>query len=126
MISQQAMYPKIELHVHLEGTVRPATLQRIARRNDHELAEELLEPGPFRDFRHFFTLFEARLRALQRYDDFREVVVEYAAEAAAHGADNHEAIFVPGLWRGLDQDEVFGGYCDGAQGRVRCTASRCG
>jgi aminodeoxyfutalosine deaminase len=26
-----------------------------------------------------------------------------------------EGIFVPGLWRGLDTDEVFSGYCDGAQ-----------
>ncbi len=27
-------FPKIELHVHLEGTVRAATLLEIARRND--------------------------------------------------------------------------------------------
>jgi adenosine deaminase len=53
--------------------------------------------------------------ALRRYDDFRTVVVEYAAEAAWHGAVYLEAIFSPGLWRRLDQDEVFGGYCDGAQ-----------
>jgi len=26
-------FPKIELHVHLEATVRPATLLEIARRN---------------------------------------------------------------------------------------------
>jgi len=52
--------------------------------------------------------------ALQRYDDFRQIVVDYAAEAAAHGAVYLEAIFAPGLWRGLDTDEVFSGYCDGA------------
>jgi aminodeoxyfutalosine deaminase len=52
--------------------------------------------------------------ALRTYDDFRRVVVDYAAEAAAHGAVYIEAIFSPGLWRGLDQDVVFSGYCDGA------------
>jgi aminodeoxyfutalosine deaminase len=108
-------YPKIELHVHLEGTVRPDTLRAIAKRNGHALEDDLLEPGPFHDVRHFFQIFERRLLALQRYDDFREVAVAYAEEAAAHGAVYIEAIFVPGLWRGLDPDEVFAGYCDGAR-----------
>src|SRR5207237_7226540 len=34
-------FPKIELHVHLEGTVRPATLREIARRNDYPLPDDL-------------------------------------------------------------------------------------
>jgi aminodeoxyfutalosine deaminase len=55
------------------------------------------------------------MAALQTYDDFRRIVVEYAGEAASHGAAYLEAIFSPGLWRGLNQDEVFSGYCDGAE-----------
>jgi aminodeoxyfutalosine deaminase len=108
-------YPKIELHVHLEGTVRAQTLREIATRNDYPLPDGLETLHRFRDFRHFIEVFELRLGALQTYDDFRRVVAEYAAEAASHGAAYLEAIFSPGLWRGLDQDEVFGGYCDGAQ-----------
>jgi aminodeoxyfutalosine deaminase len=108
-------YPKIELHVHLEGTVRAHTLREIAKRNDHALPDDLESLYRFRDFRHFIEVFELTAGALHRYDDFRQVVVEYAAEAAAHGAVYLEAIFAPGLWRGLDTDEVFGGYCDGAQ-----------
>jgi aminodeoxyfutalosine deaminase len=107
--------PKIELHVHLEGTVRPDTLREIAKRNDYALPDGLESLYRFRDFRHFIEVFELTAGALQRHDDFRQVVVEYAAEAAAHGAVYLEAIFAPGLWRGLDTDEVFGGYCDGAQ-----------
>jgi hypothetical protein len=30
---RQVSFPKIELHVHLEGTVRPAAILQIARRN---------------------------------------------------------------------------------------------
>ena len=108
-------YPKIELHVHLEGTVRAHTLREIAKRNDYALPDDLESLYRFRDFRHFIEVFELTAGALHRYDDFRQVVVEYAAEAAAHGAVYLEAIFAPGLWRGLDTDEVFGGYCDGAK-----------
>jgi len=69
----------------------------------------------FRDFAHFLEVFQLSSHALKSYDDFRQVVVEYAAEAKNHGAVYLEGIFVPGLWRGLDTDEVFNGYCDGAQ-----------
>ena len=108
-------YPKIELHVHLEGTVRAHTLLEIAKRNDYALPDDLESLYRFRDFRQFLEVFELTAGALHTYDDFRQVVVEYAAEAARHGAVYIEAIFVPGLWRGLDTDEVFSGYCDGAQ-----------
>jgi aminodeoxyfutalosine deaminase len=106
--------PKIELHVHLEGTVRPDTLRAIAKRNDYPLPDDLESLYRFRDFRHFIEVFELTAGALSRYDDFRQVVVDYAGEAASHGAVYLEAIFAPGLWRGLDTDEVFTGYCDGA------------
>jgi aminodeoxyfutalosine deaminase len=114
-----APYPKIELHVHLEGTVRAHTLLQIAKRNDYPLpadtVEGLADLYRFRDFRHFIETFELTAAALKTHDDFRQIVVAYAAEAASHGAVYLEAIFAPGLWRGLDTDEVFSGYCDGAQ-----------
>ncbi len=108
-------YPKIELHVHLEGTVRAATLKQIAKRNDYPLPDDLESLYAYRDFRHFIETFELTAGALQHYDDFRQIVVDYAAEASAHGAVYLEGIFVPGFWRGLDTDEVFSGYCDGAR-----------
>jgi aminodeoxyfutalosine deaminase len=108
-------YPKIELHVHLEGTVRAATLKEIAKRNGYALPDDLESLYAYRDFRHFIETFELTAGALQHYDDFRRIVVDYAAEASAHGAVYLEAIFVPGFWRGLDTDEVFSGYCDGAR-----------
>ena len=111
-------YPKIELHVHLEGTVRPETVLEIARRNGHRLpvdsVEELRRLYEFRDFTHFLDVFMLTTDALQTAADFRQIVVEYAEEAAAHEAVYLEAIFSLGLWRGLDTDAVFTGCCDGA------------
>jgi aminodeoxyfutalosine deaminase len=111
-------YPKIELHVHLEGAVRPETLLEIARRNGYELpvdsAEGVRALYEYRDFGHFIEVFMLTSGALERSDDFRQIVVEYAEEAHRHGAVYLEAIFSLGLWRGLDSDVVFSGVCDGA------------
>jgi aminodeoxyfutalosine deaminase len=108
-------FPKIELHVHLEGTVRADTLREIATRNDYPLPDDLEAELSFRDLDHFLEAFVLTTGALQRYDDFRQIVVAYAEEAKAHGAVYLEAIFAPRIMHGIDTDEVFSGYCDGAQ-----------
>ena len=114
-------YPKIELHVHLEGTVRPGTLLRIARRNGVALpatsVEELTGLYEFRDFSHFLQIWLMTTGALRTGQDFRQVVVDYAAQAAACGAVYLEGIFTPAepAGRGVRWEEIFDGYCDGAQ-----------
>jgi len=113
-------YPKIELHVHLEGTVRAPTLLEIARRNDYALpadtVEGLADLYRFRDFRHFIEVWILTTNALQHAEDFRQVVVDYAAEAAEHGAVYLEGIFSPAerVRRGCDWEEIYEGFCDGA------------
>jgi aminodeoxyfutalosine deaminase len=113
--------PKIELHVHLEGTVRPDTLLEIARRNDYALPAETVEGVAklydYRDFAHFIEVWILTTNALRTRADFRQVVVDYAEEAAGHGAVYLEGIFSPAerAQRGVDWDEIFSGYCDGAQ-----------
>ena len=113
-------YPKIELHVHLEGTVRPHTLLEIARRNDYALPADSVEGlqalYEFRDFAHFIEVWILTTNALLTALDFQQVVVDYAKEAASHGAVYVEGIFSPAerARRGVDWDEIYGGYCDGA------------
>ncbi len=114
-------FPKIELHVHLEGTVAPGTLLEIARRNEVALpadsVESLAAVYRFRDFAHFLDVWTLTTSALRTERDFRQVVVDYAAQAAAHGAIYIEGIFTPAepARRGVRWEEVFAGYCDGAQ-----------
>ena len=110
-------FPKIELHVHLEGTVRPDTLRAIAKRNDYPLPDDLESRYRFRDFAHFIEVWILTTNALRTQEDFRQVVVDYAEEAATHGAVYLEGIFSPAerVARGIGWDEIFSGYCDGAQ-----------
>src|SRR5262252_7295790 len=108
--------PKIELHVHLEGTVRPDTLRAIAKRNDYALPDDLESLYRFRDFAHFIEVWILTTNALRTMDDFRQVVADYAAEAASHGAVYLEGIFSPPerVLRGIPWDEIFTGYAEGA------------
>jgi aminodeoxyfutalosine deaminase len=114
-------FPKIELHVHLEGTVRASTLLDIARRNDVTLPadspEGLAGLYQYRDFDHFLETWAITTSVLRTERDFRQIVVDYAAEAASHGAVYLEGIFTPAeaVRRGAGWDEVFSGFCDGAQ-----------
>jgi aminodeoxyfutalosine deaminase len=113
-------FPKIELHVHLEGTVRPETLLEIARRNDYAFPADTVEGlallYDYRDFAHFIEVWILTTFALQTHQDFRQIVVDYAEEAAGHGAVYVEGIFSPAerAKRGVDWDEIFSGYCNGA------------
>ncbi len=53
--------PKVELHVHLEGTVRPDTLLALAKKNGVTLpasdAAAVRAWYVFRDFDHFIEIF---------------------------------------------------------------------
>ena len=116
-----APFPKIELHIHVEGSVRPERLLEIARRNDHPLpvstVEELRDLYRFRDFAHFIQTWILVTSTLRTADDFREILVDYAEEAAGYGAVYLEAIFSPAerVRRGATWDDVFTGFCDGVE-----------
>jgi aminodeoxyfutalosine deaminase len=113
--------PKIELHVHLEGSVRPATLLEIARRNDVALPAETVEDVErlyeFTDFAHFIQVWLLTTNCLRTTDDFRRITVDYAEQAAGFGAVYIEAICSPPEWVKFGRasfDEVFTGYVEGA------------
>ena len=114
---ERAAFPKIELHVHLEGTVRADTLRAIAKRNDYALPDDLESLYRFRDFAHFIEVWILTTNALQTEDDFRRMVVDYAEEAASHGAVYLEGIFSPAerVRRGVRYEAIFEGVCNGAQ-----------
>lgn len=119
-MSTTVTLPKIELHVHLEGAVRPRLLLEIAHRNGVRLPvdteSELAALYRFRDFSHFLELWLMTTCAIRTPTDFRQIVTAYAEEAASKGAVYLEAIFTPAerVEGGASYDEVFAGFCDGA------------
>jgi adenosine deaminase len=111
--------PKAELHLHLQGAVRPATLMELARR--HEVAlplssvEEFSSWFRFRDFPHFAEV-NAVLRAcLVEPADLELVVHELGAELAAQNVRYAEVSFTPGpeVWSGRHRHDFLLGLTRG-------------
>jgi adenosine deaminase len=89
--------PKAELHVHLEGSIRPATLLQLAQRNGVDLpaqdVEGLQDFYRFRDFEHFVQVYIAITRCLRTPDDYHLIAYEFGADCARQNIRYAEVTF---------------------------------
>lgn len=81
-----AALPKVELHVHLEGAIQPATLLRLAARRGVTLPANdeagLREWFRFSDFEHFVQIYLTCSRCLRDPEDFQSIVEDFLAAQA--------------------------------------------
>lgn len=89
--------PKVELHVHLEGSIRPATLLQLAERNNVRLpaqdVDELRDFYRFRDFDHFIEIYFTITGCLRAPDDYHLIAYEFGADCARQNVRYAEATF---------------------------------
>src|SRR6201993_2802100 len=83
------MLPVAELHVHIEGTLEPELLVKLAARNGTWMptldANELRAQYRFDGLSSFLQLYHANLRVLRIEADFYDLASEYLARAAPAG-----------------------------------------
>ncbi|MEX2158624.1 MAG: adenosine deaminase [Dehalococcoidia bacterium] len=85
--------PKAEVHVHLEGTARPATLEELAARAGISIARV------FSDLNSFVGVYEAATRVMTTPGDYRRLVREYCEDAVRAGVRYAELEVSPALSR---------------------------
>jgi aminodeoxyfutalosine deaminase len=89
--------PKAELHVHLEGAMRPSVLMELARRNGVELPASdeagLKRWFRFRDFEHFVQVYLTCSRSLRGPEDFKLLAHDFLAEQAVQNVIYSEVHF---------------------------------
>jgi len=107
--------PKVELHVHLEGSMPPELLLRLGQKHGlselPQSPEELARWYEFRDFAHFIDVYLQAISALRDEEDFAALVTEVAAKLAAENVRYVEFTFTPTIHtdRGIPAEVVFAG-----------------
>ncbi len=116
------LVPKAELHVHLEGSIRPATLLTLAQRNNIALPvsalDEICDWFRFRDFPHFVEIFTVISSCLKTREDYELIAYEFGAEMARQHVRYAEVTFSPSTHccsRGVEYDTYFSGLSAGRE-----------
>jgi len=109
--------PKVQLHCHLEGTLRASSFIDIARRRgvaltyhphgrddasfaDRRGAKSVDRSGyHFPDFQAFLLTFAAVSRSLAQPDDYFRLAREYAEDALAQNVVHAELFISPSVWQ---------------------------
>jgi adenosine deaminase len=119
--------PKVELHCHVEGTMRPRTVVDLARKNGIPLPTsdptELYRYSSLDTFLEVFWLVQS---TLGDRSDWARLAYESVIDGAAHGLVYRESFFTPArhLAAGQDLAEIVAGLADGLAEAERETGAR--
>lgn len=120
--------PKVELHCHVEGTVRPQTVLDLAAKAGRPLPTTNLDDlYAYDSLDSFLSIFWLVQETLVSREDWARIAYESLIDGAAHGLRYREMFFTPArhLVDGQDLGEIVAGLTDGieaaeAEAPVRC------
>lgn len=91
--------PKVELHLHIEGTLEPELMFRLADRNDVTLpyrsVAAVRRAYEFTDLQSFLDVYYAGARVLVTEDDFYELTRAYVTRVHGENVRHAEIFFDP-------------------------------
>lgn len=116
--------PKIELHCHLDGSIRPDTLRKIAAaqgiatpENDEQFHKLLIAPEQTKDLAEYLERFSFVLTCLQTEDALKTAALDVVSQAAEEAVSYIEIRFAPSLHteQGLSLPQVVTAVLEGLQ-----------
>src|ERR1700687_5519297 len=110
--------PKVELHCHVEGTMRPSTVLDLAAKNGVPLpTTDLDRLYQYGSLDEFLTVFWIVQSCLSTRDDWARLGYESVVDAAAHGRVYAETFFTPArhLADGQRLSDIVAGLADGIE-----------
>jgi adenosine deaminase len=85
--------PKIELHCHLAGSLRPATLARLATKHGVPLPRPADRLYTYKDFYDFIDILRRVALVLVDADDFAQAIYEALEDGFTAGNQRHAEVF---------------------------------
>jgi len=110
--------PKVELHCHVEGTMRPDTVVDLARKNRIELpTSDPTELYRYSNLDTFLEIFWLVQSTLGSREDWARLAYESIVDGAAHGLVYRETFFTPArhLDAGQDLADIMAGLAEGLE-----------
>ena len=113
-----ARLPKTELHVHIEGTLEPEMMFRLAARNGVTLPyaneDQVRSAYRFTDLQSFLDIYYRGAEVLRTPDDFYDLMTVYLERAAGDGVRHAEIFFDPQshTGRGIGFEVFMRGFRD--------------
>ncbi|MDX1780348.1 MAG: adenosine deaminase [Thalassovita sp.] len=97
-------FPKVELHLHIEGAAPPTFVRGLAQEKSVNLDGVFDERGDyaFRDFPHFLQVYEAATQVLKTPEDYRRLTLAVLEECAENGVIYAESFLSPDFCGGRD------------------------
>ena len=120
--------PKVELHCHVEGTVRAATVVELARKAGRSLpVDDPTELYRYDSLDSFLAIFWLVQELLTDRADWARVAYESLVDASAHGLRYREMFFTPArhLAAGQDLGEIVAGLTEGIEAAEAEVPVRC-
>jgi adenosine deaminase len=110
--------PKVELHLHIEGTLEPEMMFNLAAKHGVKLpydsVEAVRKAYAFHDLQSFLDLYYAGCDVLRDRRDFYALAMAYFTRAHADNVVHAELMFDPQTHtvRGIDLEVIVGGLRD--------------
>lgn len=120
--------PKVDLHCHLEGTMRPATVVELARKNSVPLpTSDPRELYSYSSLDEFLTIFWLVQSTLADPDDWARLAHEAVTDSARHGVVHQECFFTPArhLAGGQSLASIIAGLGEGLAAAEAETGTSC-
>ncbi len=120
--------PKVELHCHVEGSVRAATVIELARKSGHPLpVDDPQQLYKYDSLDSFLAIFWLIQELLVTPGDWARIAYESLVDGAAHGLRYREMFFTPArhLASGQDLGSIIAGLTEGIESAEAATGVRC-